>query len=361
MNVQKNKEDNITPDLDESKENSLKDIIKSKDYPALANHLKEGINDYLKSDTFKNFLDFVSQFHHYSERNIRLILAQNPKTRHIASYNKWKEMDNPVKRGGKATYIYAPNPVIKRDENNKPMKDENGEVIKFMHYKLVPVFAESETTNPALLPQQIYNLPENLEDPKRFIKLYKGLESVSPAPIQLTNIEGRANGYFRPSDNTITVQKGMGEEMTLRTMIHEITHSILHTNSQANFGDPTYTRQEFEAESVSYIVSKHLGIDTSDYAFGYLSSWTNQGEKIDTFESSLETITKQAQTLIDKLDLTLEKVYTLNQPSNKFEERLEETRNRSKTKRAEPKEVTKNTDNKVVEPDPKVNRPQRTR
>lgn len=72
----------------------------------------------------------------------------------------------------------------------------------------------------------------------------------------------------------------------------------------------------------SYIVCSHLGIDTSDYSFGYLSSWTAQGNAIEPLEDSLQVITQQANRLLEQLDTTLSKVYELSVPQNKFEERL---------------------------------------
>lgn len=319
-------------------DHDLQSIIKNKDYAALSEHLKDGVKDYLKSDVFKNFLNFVASFHQYSQKNIRLILAQNPDAKYIASYKKWNdELDNPVKKGGKATYIYAPNPVIKRDEQRRPIKDENGEVVKIIHYKLVPVFADNQTVNPEKLPQPIYDLSKDLDDSKEFIQLYRSLEAIAPVPIHLMEIDDpHTKGYFSPKEQKIVLQQGLGEVMTLRTMIHEITHAMLHTDSKVRFGDLTYRRQEFEAESVAYIVSKHLGLDTSEYSFGYLSSWTNGGNSIELFEKSLEAISTQSQTLINRLEQTLSKVYTLDIPENKFEKRLQAARDKGNVKRAEP-------------------------
>lgn len=316
----------------------LQTIIKKKDYAALSAHLKDGIKDYLDGDVYKNFLNFISSFHHYSQKNVRLILAQNPEARYIASYKKWsEEYDNPVKKGGKAIYIYAPNPVIRRDEQRRPIEDENGNVIKDIHYKLVPVFADNQTINPEKLPLPLYDLSKDLDDPKDFIQLYRSLEAMSPVPVELMEIKDpETKGYFSPKDHKIVLQQGLGEVMTIKTMIHEMTHAMLHTDSKARFGDMTYRRQEFEAESVAYIVSKHLGIDTSEYSFGYLSSWTNEGKSIDSFEKSLETISKQSQTLINRLEQTLSKVYTLDAPENKFEKRLQAARDKGKNQRAEP-------------------------
>jgi len=342
---------------------NLQSMIKNKDYSALSQHLKDGIKDYLKGDVFKNFLNFISSFHQYSEKNIRLILAQNPEAKYVASYKKWSdELDNPVKKGAKATYIYAPNPIIKRDEQGQPLHDENGEVIKIIHYKLVPVFVDSQTVNPENLPRPLYDLLKDLDDPKEFIQIYRSLEAIAPVPIHLMEInEPDTKGYFSPSDQKIVLQQGLGEVMTLRTMIHEITHAMLHTDSKARFGDSTYRRQEFEAESVAYIVSKHLGLDTSDYSFGYLSSWTKGGNNIEAFEKSLETITIQSQTLINRLDQTLTKIYSLDVPENKFEKRLHTAREKGSTKRAEPIIAPQPIESKTdKEERSKTNRPQPT-
>ncbi len=68
---------------------------------------------------FKNYLNFVSKFHKYSHRNVRLLLAQNPETTRVAGYKKWQEVGRTVNKGAKALYVYAP--------GSKVMKDKNGE------------------------------------------------------------------------------------------------------------------------------------------------------------------------------------------------------------------------------------------
>ena len=311
-----NEEQNKTPD------SKVVELVKAKDYKALSTHLKEGIQNYLKSDVFKNYLNFISKFHKYSQKNIRLILAQNPQAENVASFNKWKELGSPVKKGSKALYVYAPNPYIKKGKDNKPLLDENGEIIKEMTFKLVPVFDVSQTQNPELLPQPIYNLEENLESPERFVKVFQSIEAISPVPIVIKETGRGINGYYSQDDKQIVINKNMGQEMTLKTLIHEVTHAMLHSNSLAIFGDKTYSKQEFEAEAVAYIVSSHLKIDTSSYSFAYLSSWTNLGKDLKELENSLDTITKQAQTMIENIEKTLSKSYSLEQPQNKFEERL---------------------------------------
>lgn len=300
---------------------TLEEIIKKKDYQKLSQHLNDGIKEYLTSDTFKNYLDFASKFHKYSSKNIRLLLAQNPNIRRVAGYNAWKKLDRQVKKGSKALYVYAPYFKDKIDKNGKKVTDENGEIVKETRYFLTPVFDVEQTTG-AELPQLVYNLEENLSDGKTFTRTYNALVEICPVPVTVTSIASGANGYYDPTKKEIVLQQHLGEVMTLKVLLHEMTHAMLHPDSQAIFGDDVYSRQEFEAESVAYIVSRHLGLDTSSYSFGYLSSWTKQGEKLEEFTQSLETITKEARTLIEKADHALSIEKGIQLPQNKFEERL---------------------------------------
>lgn len=334
---------------------SVQDLIKSKDYKALSVHLKEGIADYLQTDTFKNYLNFVSQFHKYSARNVRLLIEQNPNVRRVASFKKWQEVNRKVKKGSKALYVYAPTSVILKDENGKPLKDENGKVMKQKRYYLVPVFDISQTEGEPL-PRMVHELEGDFESPEQFVNVYKSIEAISPVPIKIDSITDGSQGYYDLVNKEIVVKEGLGELMTLRTLIHEVTHAKLHADSQCKFGDKTYSQQEFEAESVAYIVSNHLGIDTSEYSFGYLASWTKQGKTFDEFADSLDRITKEAQTLINEIDQSLEMSLVMDEPANKFEERIAIAQGKMVTP---PKE--KMAGLKASEPAPKIQSPRLSR
>ncbi|MFQ6324121.1 ArdC-like ssDNA-binding domain-containing protein [Lactococcus garvieae] len=304
----------------------VSEIIKNKDYKELSILLKNGIQDYLNGDVFKNYLRFISQFHKYSEKNIRLILMQNKNASHVASFKKWKELDNSVKKGEKAIYIYAPRQKVKKDKNGEILRDDEGKPLTETYFILVPTYDVSQTVSPEKLPQPIYALQENFENPEHFHEIYKGLCALSPVPVLLEDIPGETEGYYNPREKRIAIQRNLGEEMTIKVLIHEITHAYLHKNSEARFGDDVYSRQELEAEAVAYIVSNHLGIDASSYSFGYLSSWTDKGNKLEDFQESLQTIAKQSDLLITKIEETLTKSYGIVAPQNEFEKRLKEAR-----------------------------------
>ena len=38
--------------------------------------------------------------------------------------------------------------------------------------------------------------------------------------------------------------------------------------------------EEIQAESIAYICSKHFGLDTSDYSFGYVATWKKDNRQL---------------------------------------------------------------------------------
>ena len=57
----------------------------------------------------------------------------------------------------------------------------------------------------------------------------------------------------------------------------------------------------FEAESIAYAVCQHYGLDTSDYSFSYVATWSS-GRELSELKASLETIRSTASELIKDID-----------------------------------------------------------
>ena len=64
----------------------------------------------------------------------------------------------------------------------------------------------------------------------------------------------------------------------------------------------------FEAESVAYTVCSALGIDTSEYSFGYIAGWS-QGKDIKELKSALDLICDTASTMIFHVENRLTEKY----------------------------------------------------
>ncbi|WP_271285010.1 PBECR4 domain-containing protein, partial [Streptococcus thermophilus] len=115
-----------TPSSEPTK--TVAELIEAKDSKGLSQLLKDGVNDYFESDTYKQYLETMSKFHSYSPRNIQLIVMQNPDASHVASFKKWKDdFERSVNKGEKALRIFAPITLKKKDpKTHEPLLDENG-------------------------------------------------------------------------------------------------------------------------------------------------------------------------------------------------------------------------------------------
>lgn len=299
----------------------LTTAIKNDNKKAIKEILAAGIKEYLQSDTYKNFLNFASSMHQYSQKNLRLILSQYPNASLIASHTDWKAKGRYINKGSKAIRVYAPIFGYKKDEEGNFIKDEKGRKIptgEIVAWRLAPVFDVSQT-NGKEIPKQLYELTENFKSPEAFTSIFNAVKKCTTATVSFgdMNLSPGARGYYIPATHEIVIKKGMSTYHTLKTEIHEVVHSVLH-NKQNEF--ISAAQMEFEAESVAYIVCNHFGVDTSDYSFGYLSSWTEAGSKLEEFEQSLATICNTAKSLITQIEKEINQ--ELNVKENKVQEKL---------------------------------------
>lgn len=278
----------------------------------LTRQLEEGIKDLYSSDKYKEYLDVMSKFHNYSSNNIGLILMQKPDATKVAGFNSWKNnFKRFVNKGEKGIAILAPAPykktieVDKIDSNtNKPIlntdgtKEKEKKEITQNYFRVVYVFDVSQTNGEAL-PELATRLTDEVKD---FDDLFLVLKNVSEFPIEYEDIQSSANGYCDPVNKRIAIKEGLGEAQIIKTTIHEIAHSILHSDLKNKEKDSS--TREVEAESIAYVVSNILGIDTSSYSFGYVGGWSKDKE-LTQLKSSLDTIQKTAHDLISNIEKEL--------------------------------------------------------
>lgn len=56
-----------------------------------------------------------------------------------------------------------------------------------------------------------------------------------------------------------------------------------------------------EAESVAYVVCNHFGLDTSEYSFSYIASWSS-GKNMKELRASMDTIRKTSADMIGQIE-----------------------------------------------------------
>ena len=81
----------------------------------------------------------------------------------------------------------------------------------------------------------------------------QALMNVATIPIGFEDIPGDSKGYFHTEEKRIAVQENMSESQTLKTMVHEVAHSMLH-NKEINRDDlmeaPIKDRNTKEVEAL---------------------------------------------------------------------------------------------------------------
>ena len=321
-----------------SSEQTISQLVANKDTKALAEHLKEGMKNYLDSEQFKSFLDTMSKFHNYSLNNIHLLKMQNPNVSHVASFNKWKtDFERTVKKGSKALKIWVPYQVktkISANQNELSFSpSENGmeeKEVTVTRFKLGNVFDVSQTEGKEL-PKAINELTGSVKDYEDLYRAAKAVSMDNQVPISFEDIKREsANGYYSPDENRIVISKGLrGQEHILKTIFHEMAHSDLHRGTNAQYGDDQYRKQELQAESVAYVVANHFGFDTSSYSFGYLAIWAKDKNGFEDMVEQLQIVQKEAKSLIDRMDAKLELVKNKSVKKDKFADKLQQAKEKS--------------------------------
>lgn len=272
--------------------------------------LEQGVKEIFDSERFKECLRVMAKFTDYSINNQILIAMQKPYASLVAGYKAWQtKFGRYVKKGEKGIKIIAPSPfkvkkdVTTLDEDGKSVTEEKE--IQIMSYKAITVFDVSQTEGKELSSiQKVSVLTGEVEN---FDKIFEAIKSVSPVPISIENIgavEG-VKGYYSPKEKRIVINEGLSQAHTLKTAIHEVTHSKLH---DVNLDLPKEERpkrdkftEEVQAESVAFVVCQSLGLDTSDYSFGYIAGWSS-GKDTKELKNSLEIIRTTANEIINGID-----------------------------------------------------------
>lgn len=275
--------------------------------------LEYGIKELFESRKYEEYLRTLSKLHNYSFNNTVLISLQKPDASMVAGYTSWQaNFHRNVKKGEQGIKILAPSPykVWKEVEKTDPVTqnillDKNGlpqtervQVI-ILAYKVAYVYDVSQTEG-----EEIPEIATILKDEvQEYEKMFSAVKMVSPVPVELKLIEGNANGYYSQTEKVIVVKDGMSQAQTLKTAIHEVSHAILHDKDTGTEKEeqPDRRTKEVEAESVAYTVCCHLGLDTSDYSFGYIAGWSS-GKELAELKASMNVIRDTASMIIRRIE-----------------------------------------------------------
>lgn len=248
-------------------------------------------------DSVEEYISFLSQFYNYSPRNQLLIANQYKGAKAIAPYKKWQSLGAQVQKGEKAIKILVPSErkTFVRDIDNKksvlPIKKATKEekalmkkgeikINKQLVFVKGSVFDIRQTDMPEdKYPQMIQQLRGEVTDYAKKIQCLNAIAEAYNIDVKESedSIQG-ARGYYTETstgDKKIILNKDNEQAENTRTMIHELSHALLHGKDKI-IETPTtlgMKEEEFQAEMTALIVGSYMGLDNNDdsiqYIYGY--------------------------------------------------------------------------------------------
>ena len=248
------------------------------------------------------FLSFQAQFYNYSFGNAMLIFSQNPNATFVKGFKAWNKLGRYVKRGSKGLAILAPCirkvEMFKEPENKNLYHDEEAEkeVRKVVSgFRIAYVYDIADTDgDDSMLPVLVTGLAGNSEQEK---EIYERLLNVISKEHCVQEVSGTASkGSFNLETKVISIRDDLEYLQKIKTLLHEYAHLLdfqMHPED-----DISRNRRELIAESVAFIVSLRLGLDTSRYSMSYIKSWLKDKEELKIIADSVQKI---AYTIITEL------------------------------------------------------------
>jgi hypothetical protein len=273
--------------------------------------LLEGVEAVANSDTWKDFLGFLTKFslRKYSFRNILLIYSQMPTASLVGGFRTWQKHGRFVKRGERGIAIFAP-VIIRvpkaeyRVGRNSEASEQDADALPepekeetLVGYRIVHVFDISQTEGkPLAVPEIDMHVPEN----QNASVLLQKLLPVIPCPVRFETLSSGVQGMYRVAKNEIAISQALNDTEKFTTLLHEYTHYLLYQHQDAL--QRTYNDNEVIAESVAYIVATTFGVELRNASFNYVVLYHGNPKKL--LEMG-ELIQEYAVQILETLGVTM--------------------------------------------------------
>ena len=253
---------------------------------------------YKDSKEFFKFFDFIAKFNHYSRYNTMLVYLQNDAVTFFGGTSYWnKNFNRTIKEGARPYVILAP----------------------MMPVMLVyDVFdTEGEEAAQDFLVKGLGSKPLEVKGKIHPLVFDNALEVANKYGIKTTFKE---QSYFKGGHITtilsgkleIVINQNTTMEEQFSVLIHELAHLFLghtgHKELQIQNTDKSFkliprkltrTAEELEAETVSFLLCKKMGLETraAEYIAGYIKS------EDDLLKFSYESVIKTADKIENLFEL----------------------------------------------------------
>ncbi len=238
------------------------------------------VHDYRLSDCFKKLVQFCAKFKTYAPYNAMLIREQRPGAKYVLSAARWKDYNRLIKTDSRPIIVLMPFGPVHYLFDVEDTIVESGCEDRFPPDLAMPYAGDPTKPVPSLrLKTLIENLPlygiyyGTMITGERFSgKLEVG--HLNDPKIHIGDISRYP--YY-----TIKTHYGSSESETFAAIVHELAHLFCRHISNtfpkhcATRTYLTHKQEEFEAETVAWLVCQRLGVaDARSYSYlaGYLES-----------------------------------------------------------------------------------------
>tara|TARA_R100000329_G_scaffold53164_3_gene48809 strand:- start:47 stop:946 length:900 start_codon:yes stop_codon:yes gene_type:complete len=299
----------------------MKTKTKNTKITELIDRLHNEVEQFYNSDKWANYLQFMSKFINRSHFNQFLIqIFGGTDTLMVMGYQQFIERLNRIPVACIVCRAIATKncscdertppvriPQLAPMTYNKKTEDENGEEVeeKKLFFREVFVFKFEDTEQlegKPVIPVEtsvVEKIDIEVED-------YDLMEAKLIQIVEDNNFEFKyqeiheeaLNGWCDFTNKELVIDKNMPNAQTIKTIIHEIGHMFAHEDFSQKL---PRALKETEAESIAYVVSHHLGIDTSDYSIGYVTGWSDNEEFI--LLESVGRVSKTSKQILELLEI----------------------------------------------------------
>jgi len=268
-----------------------------------------------KSETLTAYLAAMARFHAYSFGNILAIARQRPSATRVAGFYAWKELGRFVKRGEKGIQILAPMVGKRRnkdsaDQNSRPNDNAKPQPV-LIGFRAVYVFDVAQTEG-ADLPEFEHNITGDVGEHHDRLTVFLDTQNIA-----LEYSENIAPALGVSYGGKIALLPGQSKAEEFVTLVHEVSHELLHKSDRRTM--TTATVRETEAEAVAFIVGQAIGLEMGRAASDYIQMYAGNAALL---AESLEVVQRTSAVILDAI--TGESAITRNAPSPEVQDAIAE-------------------------------------
>ena len=268
--------------------------------------LTERFEQMTTSREWFDYLATARRFHRYSPQN-QLLLALQGADGYVAGYRNWQRV--PAQGGGTcqvakgAVGLSILAPLKAKTVDIDETTGEETTVHRLRGFRTVKVFHQGQLVAPPDIGDAV--MPELLTGENRWQHVWAAVVERLETNGYNVALHTRTpvddwNGMTTWSTKSVLVAGDLEPPQRLKTLLHEWAHVELAHDTRT---DVPRAIKEVEAESVAYLLSQTVGLDSDAYSIPYIANWS--AGNIDTVQSAAEQILTTTKRLVTTLEVEL--------------------------------------------------------